>query len=48
LVQTFKQGHRNDLLDKIDLIFGAIFQTEITSKYVAKSTVLKKQKVQLA
>jgi len=48
LVQVFKQGHRNDLISRIDTVFNTFFQTEITQKYVAKSTVLKKLKVQLA
>jgi hypothetical protein len=48
LVEVFKVGHREDFLDKIDILFDPILQTEIKNKFMKKSTNLRKFKVKLA
>ena len=48
LVEVFKTGHRDDLLSRVDIIFKPILETQIKNKFIGKSTVLKKAKVNLA
>lgn len=48
LVEIFKIGHRDDFLSRIDLIFESVVQSEITNKFMARSTIIRKNKVKLA
>ena len=48
LVEVFKVGHREDFLDKIDILFEPVLNSEITNKFMKKSTNLRKLKVKLA
>jgi len=48
LVEVFKTGHRDDLLSRVDIIFKSILECQIKNKFIGKSTVLKKAKVNLA
>ena len=48
LTETFKVGHREDLISRVDTIFDPILKTEVKNKFMAKSTNLRKFKVQLA
>lgn len=48
LVEVFKFGHRDDFLNKIDLVFSQILQTEVHDKFMAKSTIIRKSRVKLA
>lgn len=48
LVQVFKTGHRDDLISRVKIIFDSVLKTESNSKFVKKSSNLKKSKVNLA
>lgn len=48
LFEVFKIGHRDDFLSKIHLIYEPILMSEITNKYMEKSTIIRKYKVKLA
>jgi hypothetical protein len=48
LTEIFKSGHREDLLPRIGTIFTPVLEAEVTNKFMAKSTNLRKSKVQLA
>lgn len=48
LVEIFKIGHRDDFLSRINLVFGPIIETEITNKFMARSSNIRKNKVKLA
>lgn len=48
LTEIFKVGHRQDLLPRVDTVFDPILRTEVKNKFMAKSTNLRKYKVQLA
>ena len=48
LVCFFKTGHRDDLLSRIQQIYDIILQGEIKNKFMAKSTIMRKNKVKLA
>jgi hypothetical protein len=48
LVEIFKIGHREDFLGLIDLVFDKIIKSEITNKFMAASTLLRKNRVKLA
>jgi tubulin-specific chaperone D len=48
LVEIFKTGHRNDLMPRVDIIFDAILKTEVTNNFNKNSSVLKKDRVNLA
>ena len=48
LVETFKIGHRDDFLSKINILFAPILQSEIKNKFMAKSTIIRKNRVKLA
>ena len=48
LVEIFKVGHRDDLLSRIDKVFEHVLQAEITNKFMARSTIIRKSKVKLA
>lgn len=48
LTEVFKAGHREDLLSRVDLVFDAILKGEIKNKFMAKSSNLRKFRVQLA
>jgi hypothetical protein len=48
LVEVFKVGHRDDFLTRIDQVFEHVLQAEVTNKFMAKSTIIRKSKVKLA
>ena len=48
LVEIFKVGHRDDFLSRIDLVFEQVLQSEISNKFMARSTIIRKSKVKLA
>lgn len=48
LTEVFKIGHREDLLPRVNTVFDPILKTEVKGKLMAKSTNLRKYKVQLA
>jgi hypothetical protein len=48
LTEIFKTGHREDLLSRVDIVFDVVLRTEITNKFMARSTNLRKSRVQLA
>ena len=48
LVQIFKIGHRDDFLSKIDILFDPILKGEIKNKFMAKSTIFRKNRAKLA
>jgi tubulin-specific chaperone D len=48
LTEVFKIGHRIDLLPRVDTVFDPILKSEVKGKFMAKSTNLRKYKVQLA
>lgn len=48
LVQIFKTGHRNDLIDKIKIVFENALKAEIENQNNKKSSFIKKAKVNLA
>lgn len=48
MVEIFKIGHREDFLSKISLVFGPIVESEITNKFMSKSSNIRKNKVKLA
>jgi hypothetical protein len=45
LTETFKAGHREDLLSRVDLVFDPIFKNEVKNNFMAKSTNLRKYRV---
>jgi hypothetical protein len=47
-VEVFKIGHREDFLDLIGIIFEPIIQSEIKNKFMAASTIIRKNRVKLA
>lgn len=48
LVEIFKIGHREDFLGMIDILFEPILQSEVENKFMAKSTIIRKNRVKLA
>lgn len=48
LVEVFKIGHREDFLGLVNTVFDAIIKCEITNKFMAMSTIIRKNKVKLA
>ena len=48
LTEILKAGHREDLLPRVDIIFDPILKTEIKNKFMARSTNLRKYRVQIA
>lgn len=48
LVEIFKIGHREDFLGLIDIVFEPILQSEVKNKFMAKSTIIRKNRVKLA
>jgi len=48
LVEIFKTGHRDDLLPRIKTVFDPILKTEIKNKFIQNSTIIRKNKAQLA
>ena len=48
LVEIFKIGHREDFLGMIDILFEPILQSEVKNKFMAKSTIIRKNRVKLA
>ena len=48
LTEIFKTGHREDLLPRVDLIFDPILKNEVKNKFMAKSSNLRKYRVQIA
>jgi len=48
LVEVFKTGHRDDLLSRVDIVFDPVLKTEQKSKFMKKSTILMKARVNLA
>ena len=44
----FKTGHRSDLLSRVDTVFDPVLKAAPTNKFMAKSTNLRKSRVQLA
>lgn len=48
LVEVFKIGHREDFLDLVGIVFESIIKSEIKNKFMAQSTIIRKNKVKLA
>jgi tubulin-specific chaperone D len=48
LVEVFKTGHRDDLISKVPLVFDPILKGTSSNKFMAKSSNLKKARVNLA
>ena len=48
LTETFKIGHREDMLKRVDTVFDPILKGEVKNKFMAKSTNLRMFKVKLA
>ena len=48
LVEVFKIGHRDDFLSKIEIVFEPILKSEVKNKFMAKSTIIRKNRVKLA
>jgi len=48
LTEILKAGHREDLLPRVDIIFDPILKSEIKNKFMARSTNLRKYRVQIA
>lgn len=48
LVEIFKIGHREDFLGMIDILFEPILKSEVKNKFMAKSTIIRKNRVKLA
>lgn len=48
IVELFKAGHRDDFMSRVDLVFEPILKSESKNKFINHSTILKKNKVQLA
>ena len=48
LVEIFKIGHREDFLGLIDIVFENIIQSEVKNKFMAASTIIRKNRVKLA
>ena len=48
LVEIFKIGHRDDFLSRIALVFTPVVESEITNKFMSKSSNIRKNKVKLA
>ena len=48
LVQVFKTGHRDDLVSRVGAVFTQVLKTIHTNKFMKKSSVIKKGKVNLA
>jgi len=48
LVEIFKIGHREDFLSMIDIVFDSVIKSTITNKFMAKSSVIRKNTVKLA
>lgn len=44
LVEIFKTGYRADLLPLVPKIFDSVLKTEITNKFLEKSTILRKNR----
>jgi hypothetical protein len=45
LTEIFKNGHREDLLPRVDTVFDPVLKTEVKNKFMAKSTNLRKYRV---
>ena len=48
LTEIYKIGHREDLLSRVNTVFDPILKVEVKNKFMAKSTNLRKFKVNLA
>ena len=48
MVEIFKIGHRDDFLSRIALVFTPVVESEITNKFMSKSSNIRKNKVKLA
>lgn len=48
LTEILKSGHRSDLLSRVEMIFDPLLKTDIKNKFMAKSSNLRKYKVQIA
>ena len=48
LTEIFKTGHREDLLSRVDSVFDRVLRGEVDNKFMARSTNLRKSRVQLA
>ena len=48
LTEILKSGHRSDLLSRVDVIFDPLLKSDIKNKFMAKSSNLRKYKVQIA
>ena len=48
LVEIFKIGHRDDFLSRIPLVFEPMVESQITNKFMSKSSNIRKNKVKLA
>lgn len=47
-MEVFKIGHREDFLSLIDLVFEPIIMSTVNNKFMAKSSILRKNRVKLA
>ena len=48
LTEILKSGHRSDLLSRVEMIFDPLLKSDIKNKFMAKSSNLRKYKVQIA
>ncbi len=48
IVELFKTGHRDDFISRVDTVFDPIVKAQSKNKFMNSSTILKKNKVQLA
>jgi hypothetical protein len=48
LVEVFKIGHRDDFLSRIQIVFESILKSDVKNKFMAKSTIIRKNRVKLA
>ena len=48
LTEIFKAGHREDLLSRVEKVFSPVLETKVENKFMARSTNLRKSRVQLA
>jgi len=48
VVEILKAGHRSDFLPRVDMIFDPLLKSEVKNKFMAKSTNLRKYRVNIA
>ena len=48
LVEIFKIGHRDDFLNRIELLYEPILQNYVVDKFMKRSLIIRKFRVKLA